>query len=69
MKYLSVDEISEALKGYPPMLTIEEASELMRCSMQVTRRLVRDSRIKVAKAGRRYLIAKKSLIEYMIQED
>lgn len=31
--------------------------------------VLRDDRIKVAKAGRRYLIAKQSLIEYMTQED
>jgi len=69
MKYVSVDEIIEALKDYPPMLTIDEASELMRCSTQVTRRLVRDGEIKVAKAGRRYLITKQSMVEYMAQED
>lgn len=65
MKFVSREELEECLSDYPPLMTVEEMSEVMRCSIQVTRKLCREGKIKVVKAGRRYLTTKQSAIEYM----
>jgi len=68
MKFVSREELEECLSDYPPMMTVEEVSEVMRCSTQVTRKLIREDRIKVVKAGRRYLFTKQGIIEYMTSD-
>jgi excisionase family DNA binding protein len=68
MKFISYEELEECLSDYPPLMTVEEVSEVMRCSTQATRNLIREDRIKVVKAGRRYLFTKPSIIEYMTSD-
>lgn len=68
MKFISQEELEGCLSDYPPLMTVEEVSEVMRCCTQVIRRLIREDRIKVVKAGRRYLLAKPSIIEYMTSD-
>ena len=68
MKFIPREELEECIRDYPLLMTVEEVSEVMRCSTQVTRRLIREDRIKVVKAGRRYLLTKPSIIEYMTSD-
>lgn len=68
MKFIARKELEESLKDYPILMTVEEVSEAMRCSTQVTRRLIREGRIEVVKAERRYLATKQSIIKYMTSD-
>lgn len=59
----------EILKDYPDVLTVCNVQHILHLGRNTVYRLLADGKIKAFKAGRRYIIPKISLIEYILQSE
>lgn len=58
----------ELFKEYPDVLSVEQLSEMLRIGKVLAYRLIRNSEIKSRKVGRKYLIIKQSVIDFINKE-
>lgn len=58
----------ELFKDYPDVVSVEQVSEMLHIGQVLAYRLVRSGKIKSRKVGRRYLIAKRNVIDFVTKE-
>lgn len=59
------EQEKETVKGAPPMVSPYEAAELLLCSPRTVTRMCERGELKACKAGNRWRVNRKSLMEYM----
>lgn len=50
---------------YPDVVTVEQVAEMLHIGQVLAYKLLKDGAIKARKVGRRYIIAKKNVIEFI----
>ncbi len=58
----------ELFKEYPDIVSVEQVSEMLRIGQVLAYRLVRSGEIKSRKVGRRYIITKQHIIDFVTKE-
>lgn len=58
----------ELFKDYPDVVTVEQVSEMLHIGQVLAYRLVRSGEIKSRKVGRRYIITKQNVIDFVNKE-
>lgn len=58
----------ELFKEYPDIVSVEQVSEMLRIGQVLAYRLVRSGEIKSRKVGRRYIITKQNIIDFVSKE-
>lgn len=58
----------ELFKDYPDIVSVEQVSEMLRIGQVLAYRLVRSGEIKSRKVGRRYIITKQHIIDFVTKE-
>ncbi len=58
----------ELFKDYPDVVSVEQVSEMLRIGQVLAYRLVRSGEIKSRKVGRRYIITKQNIIDFVSKE-
>ncbi len=58
----------ELFKDYPDIVSVEQVSEMLRIGQVLAYRLVRSGEIKSRKVGRRYIITKQNIIDFVSKE-
>ena len=58
----------ELFKDYPDIVSVEQVSEMLKIGQVLAYRLVRSGEIKSRKVGRRYIITKKNIIDFVTKE-
>lgn len=58
----------ELFKEYLDIVSVEQVSEMLHIGQVLAYQLVRSGKIKSRKVGRRYLIAKRNVIEFINEE-
>ncbi|MDE7071600.1 MAG: helix-turn-helix domain-containing protein [Clostridia bacterium] len=58
----------ELFKDYPDIVSVEQVSEMLRIGQVLAYRLVRSGEIKSRKVGRRYIITKQNIIDFVTKE-
>lgn len=58
----------ELFKDYPDVVSVEQVSEMLHIGQVLAYRLVRSGKIKSRKVGRRYIITKRNVIEFINEE-
>lgn len=58
----------ELFKDYPDVVTIEQVSEMLHIGQVLAYRLVRSGEIRSRKVGRRYIITKQNVIDFVNKE-
>lgn len=53
------------LIDYPDVLSVDELQNLLRIGRSATYKLLKEQKIKTLKVGNRYIIPKKSVIDYL----
>ena len=54
-------------KGYPDVVSVEQLMEMLDIGKVLAYRLIKSRKIKAAKIGRAYKIAKQNVAEYVLQ--
>ena len=55
----------ELFKNYPDVVSVEQVTEMLHIGQVLAYKLLKDGTIKARKVGRRYIIAKKNVIEFL----
>ncbi len=50
---------------YPDVVSVEQVTEMLHIGQVLAYKLLKDGTIKARKVGRRYIIAKKSIIDFL----
>ena len=58
----------ELFKNYPDVVSVEQLSEMLRIRQVLAYRLVRNGDIKARKVGRKYVITKQNVIDFINKE-
>ncbi len=58
----------ELFKDYPDIVNVEQVSEMLKIGQVLAYRLVRSGEIKSRKVGRRYIITKQNIIDFVTKE-
>ena len=58
----------ELFKDYPDIVSVEQVSEMLKIGQVLAYRLVRSGDIKSRKVGRRYIITKQHIIDFVTKE-
>ena len=58
----------ELFKEYPDIVSVEQVSEMLRIGQVLAYQLVRSGEIKSRKVGRRYIITKQNIIDFVSKE-
>ncbi len=58
----------ELFKDYPDIVSVEQVSEMLKIGQVLAYRLVRSGEIKSRKVGRRYIITKQHIIDFVTKE-
>ncbi len=58
----------ELFKEYPDIVSVEQVSEMLKIGQVLAYRLVRSGEIKSRKVGRRYIITKQNIIDFVTKE-
>ena len=58
----------ELFKEYPDIVSVEQVSEMLKIGQVLAYRLVRSGEIKSRKVGRRYIITKQHIIDFVTKE-
>ncbi len=58
----------ELFKDYPDIVSVEQVSEMLKIGQVLAYRLVRSGEIKSRKVGRRYIITKQNIIDFVTKE-
>jgi excisionase family DNA binding protein len=52
---------------YPDVVSVEQVTEMLHIGQVLAYKLLKDGTIKARKVGRRYIIAKKNVIEFLCE--
>ena len=55
----------ELFKNYPDVVSVEQLSEMLHIGQVLAYRLVRNGEIKSCKVGRKYIITKQNVIDFI----
>lgn len=58
--------MNELFKDYPDIVNVQQISEMLHVSTPLVYRLLQDGTIPAKKVGTKYIIAKKSVIEFLL---
>ncbi len=58
----------ELFKDYPDVVSVEQLSEMLHIGQVVAYQLVRSGAIKSRKVGRRYIITKQNVLDFINEE-
>lgn len=58
----------ELFKEYPDIVSVEQVSEMLKIGQVLAYRLIRSGEIKSRKVGRRYIITKQNIIDFVTKE-
>ncbi len=58
----------ELFKDYPDIVSVEQVSEILHIGEVLAYRFVRSGEIKSRKVGRRYIITKQNIIDFVSKE-
>lgn len=58
----------ELFKDYPDIVSVEQVSEMLKIGQVLAYRLVRSGEIKSREVGRRYIITKQHIIDFVTKE-
>ena len=58
----------ELFKNYPDVVSVEQLSEMLHIGQVLAYRLVRNGEIKSRKVGRKYIIPKQNVIDFICKE-
>ncbi len=58
----------ELFKDYPDIVSVEQVSEMLKIGQVLAYRLIRSGEIKSRKVGRRYIITKQNIIDFVTKE-
>lgn len=56
---------TDIFKNYPDVITIEDLQEMLHIGRNMAYSLIRENKIKTIKAGKRYIIPKINVINYL----
>ena len=59
---------SEMFKVYPDVVSVEQLMEMLQIGKVLAYRLITEGKIKAVKIGRAYKIAKRNVVEYLLNE-
>ena len=59
----------ELFRKYPDVVSVEQVAEMLHLSLTIIYRLLRSGDIKAKKVGTRYIITKKSVIDFINAEE
>ena len=57
--------MNHLLDAYPPILTINNAAEILGVSTNTIRKLIKNDNLHAVKIGKRYKITKNKLLDYL----
>lgn len=63
--YLKEQKTMAMFSDYPDVVSVEQVTEMLHIGQVLAYKLLKDGTIKARKVGRRYIIAKKSVIEFL----
>lgn len=64
-EYKTEIKSDEIFADYPDVVTVEQLMEMLRIGQVMAYRLLKDGVIKAKRIGRKYIIAKKRVIEFL----
>jgi len=59
----------ELFKEYPDVVSVQQVSEMLHVSTPLVYKLLQNGTISAKKVGTKYIIAKKSVIEFLLLEE
>lgn len=65
MNNFDVREENDCLRGYPEVLSVAQVCQILQIGRQGVYRLLRDSDIKHIRVGNKYIIPKKSVVDFL----
>ena len=60
--------MEEAFDSYPDVVSVEEIQQMLRIGKNAVYTLLKDGAIKSIKVGKRYIVPKKYVIEFLLQK-
>lgn len=60
--------MEEIFKNYPDVVSVPQVSKMLNLSIPVVYRLLQSGELRAKKVGTKYVIAKKSVIEFLFSE-
>lgn len=60
--------MKELFENYPDVVTPEQVAEMLQIGLTLTYRLLRSGVLPAKRIGRKYIIAKKNVIEFILSE-
>lgn len=59
------EQTTTMFSDYPDVVSVEQVTEMLHIGQVLAYKLLKDGTIKARKVGRRYIIAKKNVIEFL----